>query len=873
MNRYNYDVEIFPNLFCVTFLNLETKESKLFSIHKSRNDILGLEQFLNQEIVLIGYNNLNYDGPMIQYLLQNKSNKNIIEDLFEFSTKLINSERGQFNQAWKKYQYPENIKYSQIDLMKIIEISGVAPSLKQIAITLQWWRIQDLPLPYNYIVQTEEEEKLIYEYNLNDVYITDKLYEELLPKIELREGLSSLYGVNLMSASDSKMADKILEKFYVDELGADMKVIRNLRTKREQFFLSECIAPNIKFETNFFNRIKEEIAETLVRKSNNYKYSKTIEFGGVTYELGVGGIHSVDFPAKFISDENWLILDEDVSSFYPSMMINNKIIPEHLGLDFIRVLERITKERLAAKKINKVKAEALKITINAIFGKLGSDTFWLEDPKALRSVTVSGQLYLLMLIEKLVLNNIQVISANTDGVVSRIHKSQETLFKEICNWWQKETNLNLERTDYLMYFRQDVNNYVTKKTDGKTKEKGRYLQERNVKKGYKHPIIPIAMYQFIVNNIPVEETISNHKNILDFCISQKSGNEFKIEYHLDNGDIQKLQKNNRFFVSNSGGALYKRRENNTLIGIVVGEKVIILNDYDSKKDIKEYDIKYEYYINEAKKYTDEVILCEKELTPFIDEEKNYRPPTDNKKRSDFFFQFQKVKNLPEKFVDNLMWLIENFPENNNSFCDFLQYSIDNDKFSNKFLQIIKLNYFQRFGNQKKLITFYNEFVSGENKYSKTLSNKSKEKRILILRDYWLWMPEYTFSILEQINNEASVNTIPFSKYNVNKFYVYISKIDTKSGSRAKLKTYKLQTGEERELEIFKSDLKYKRENDKDIQTLKEGDIILCKNISKKFYKTMKEDGSGWINTTKSYLFLDSYYVMTEKDEFYPPENN
>ncbi|MGK3945753.1 hypothetical protein ABK046_46340, partial [Streptomyces caeruleatus] len=89
-----------------------------------------------------------------------------------------------------------------------------------------------------------------------------------------------------------------------------------------------------------------------------------------------------------------------------------------------------------------------------------------QDEKALRSVTVSGQLYLFMLIEKLVLNGIQVISANTDGVVSRFNLSQEKLFGEIAEWWQNETGFFLEKTPYDMYFRQDVNNYITKKYNG-----------------------------------------------------------------------------------------------------------------------------------------------------------------------------------------------------------------------------------------------------------------------------------------------------------------------------------------------------------------------------------------------------------------------
>jgi DNA repair exonuclease SbcCD ATPase subunit len=64
---------------------------------------------------------------------------------------------------------------------------------------------------------------------------------------------------------------KLLEKFYTEELNADMNIVRNLRTKREQFSLRECIAPNIEFKTNYLNRIKNEISNTIVRKTNKYK--------------------------------------------------------------------------------------------------------------------------------------------------------------------------------------------------------------------------------------------------------------------------------------------------------------------------------------------------------------------------------------------------------------------------------------------------------------------------------------------------------------------------------------------------------------------------------------------------------------------------
>jgi hypothetical protein len=861
MQRYIFDIEVFPNLFCATFLNVETDETFLFSAYEKRNDLDSLQSFLDREITLVGYNNLFYDHPVLQYVLQNRKSKSLLSDIFDFSASVIATERGGFfNNSIRKYQLAEGVRYKQIDMMKIIEISGVAPSLKQAGINLQWKKVQDLPYPFDHVIQNEEEASVVYFYNLNDVLISKKLYFDVLPQIELREKLFDIFHVDLMNASNSKMADRLLEKFYVEEFHADMKVVRNLRTKRDQFLLKDCVAPNIQFETNYLKRIKNEIANTLVRKTNRYKYSKAIEFGGVKYELGVGGLHSVDSPAKFTETDEWFIYDSDVASYYPSIMINNQITPEHLGKDFIRVLERITKERLAAKKVDKVKAEALKVTINSIFGKLGSETFWLEDAKALRSVTVSGQLYLLMLIEKLVLSGIQVISANTDGVVSRVHKSQIDLFNQITDRWQKATGFILERTEYKLYFRQDVNNYITVKGNGEVKEKGRYVRKPEIKKGYKHPIVPVAMYEYVVNSVPVEQTIRNHKNILDFCISQKSGKDWQMEFELSENDTQLLQKNNRFYVSIGGGNLNKRhKEKGNVIGLLVGENVTILNDYDETVPIDEYDLNYDWYINEAKKYTEAIEEFSGSLPEFVDEAEDFAPPANTAKREEYFMRFSKVKGLPEKVIDNLMWLEDNFTGDN--FLEFLVFAEDNGKMSSKIQSLIKLNHFSKYGNQKRLLRIYTEFTSGPNKYSAKLSDKSKQKRLALLRTDCFWVEEEDFCIWDQIENEVSVIGEPFSKYPVNNFYGFVREIDCKYGT-PKVKLIKLSTGEERELKVYK--------NVMNEFPFKSGDILLCKSFKKRFRKTKDEQTGEWVETQNFDFYLDTYYKMKKNvDQFLP----
>jgi DNA polymerase elongation subunit (family B) len=165
----------------------------------------------------------------------------------------------------------------------------------------------------------------------------------------------------------------------------------------------------------------------------------------------------------------------DVASYYPNLIINNGFYPSHLGPRFIEVLKTITKERMQAKKDgDKVKADGLKITINSIFGKLGYEYFWLFDAKQFISTTVNGQLGLLMLIEQLYLGGINVISANTDGVVCSIPRELEATYYKIAKEWEKKTGLELEFTPYKKYIRRDVNSYITEKPDGDTKEKIQY---------------------------------------------------------------------------------------------------------------------------------------------------------------------------------------------------------------------------------------------------------------------------------------------------------------------------------------------------------------------------------------------------------------
>lgn len=602
--KYIYDIEVFPNFFCATFLDCDSSEKFVFVIYRDTDDRQRLRRFLDRRIQLIGFNNLSYDGPLLVALCTRNS-RDVLTELFSLSKRLI-AEDSRQDEELRTLRYPRDVKWLQMDLMKIMAFDARGVSLKQTAIHLRWRRIQDLPLPYDHQVQLDEV-GLVLDYNLNDVLITFELYKAIQPQIDLRANLGKLFGVDLTNASDSKMANVLLEKVYAQETGAEVMQLRNLRTQRRQVRLEECMGADIEFQSAAMQKLKAELEGITVFAERGFGYQKTLQWEGCEYELGTGGLHSKDRPGKFRTTGQHIIRDADVASYYPSIMIRNHIKPEHLSGDFTRILQKITQERLEAKRAgDRVKADGLKITVNSIFGKLGSDTFWLQDAKAMLAVTVSGQLYLLMLIEALTLAGIAVLSANTDGIVCSIPRQLAAQYQEICAAWQAKLGFDLEFTDYALYVRSDVNNYITQKADGSTKEKGRYATEMDLKKGYKHPIVPRCLYEYFVHGQPVEQTLHASQDILDFCISQKAGQDFKLEYHTVNGIVE-LQKTNRFYISRRGGALVKRNlATQSASGLYVGYSVQLLNDFDDQVPFNQYDVNLEFYKKEALKYIEEI---------------------------------------------------------------------------------------------------------------------------------------------------------------------------------------------------------------------------------------------------------------------------
>ena len=249
---------------------------------------------------------------------------------------------------------------------------------------------------------------------------------------------------------------------------------------------------------------------------------------------------------------------------------------------------------------------ALKLAVNSVYGKSSDMQSWIYDRQLTMFTTITGELSLMMLIEAYELRGIHVISANTDGVTVRIKKSLISTMHGINEWWMTVTGYELERTDYQKIVFSTVNDYIAIKTDGEVKKKGDFLTDFELHKNKSARIVPLALEQYFLHNIPVEHTISTHTNIYDFCIRQKASRDFHYE-GIKRATGEKIVYNKliRYYISNAGQKLLKVKNPECTTAAVAVSQVeagewlaTVCNKIDENIHTTEY-INHFYYIERA----------------------------------------------------------------------------------------------------------------------------------------------------------------------------------------------------------------------------------------------------------------------------------
>lgn len=637
---YVYDIEVFQNIFHCSVKNTETNDIYKFEISERKNQLRELVKFFKQvdkyitwgdyyttninipaNVIFCGYNNLHYDNPIINYIIEYEDKlmqyniPTICSSIFNLSKTITTSSEDNID-AWKHWKY--QIWFDTFDILTMLYSNKLRVGLKEIQVTMQYPNVQEFVCDWTKPLPLEDFDSMI-DYNINDIESTSELLNRCKKDVDLRIAIEDEYGVRVLSKDGVNIGMKILTQKYLEKTGLTWWDIKDLRSPMSVIPLKDVILPFIKYDSPILQRVLEDMKNQIVSPGRK-GYENKFVFNNLRYSVGVGGIHSVNSPEIIIPRDDEMLIDIDVASLYPSMLIEYEFYPRHLGKEFLEVYKQIKDERIEAKHNgDKVKNETLKLALNGLSGNLQNEHNFCYSPFAVMQIRINGQLLLLMLAEKLTQIGCRIVQANTDGLFVLLKKDAYSKVNSICREWEQLTKLTLEEDRFKAMYQYAINDYFAITEDNKVKEKGMFITAVKLGKGLTPKIIPKAVISFFKDGIPVEDTIKNCTDIRDFLMSEKTGKQWHVEYMNE-----EQQRTNRFYASTNGGYLWKWKDTGHKEGEIItytepyiGERkykasarqyqnmltasgVTLLNKFDNKP-IEERKINYRYYIMEAYK--------------------------------------------------------------------------------------------------------------------------------------------------------------------------------------------------------------------------------------------------------------------------------
>lgn len=603
-----YDVEVFPNVFSCTLKNTENGQVTVFEISNRKNQIWQLVSFFeNAEYLFCGYNNIHYDNPIISFILMNKGTMpnfygKITNTISKLSDTIVNSEDFE---SWKTYKYAK--LFDTMDLLTMLFSQKLRVGLKEMQVTMQYRNVQEYEGDFNAPLPDDEIDRML-AYNLNDVLSTEELLNRCKKEIELRVGIQKEFGIDVLSKDGMTIGTEILKTKYLEKTGKSWWDIKDLRSPCDMIDLNEVIFPFIYFDTPILKELLNEMKQQTVSPGRK-GYEKHFLLDNVEVTVGVGGIHTKNDPEIIIPSDNEYLLDSDVASLYPSLIISYGLVPKHLGKEFLEIYGSVREDRLYAKHHpeipgNDIKNSTYKLALNGATGNYQNEHSWLYDPVAVLKIRINGQLLLLMLTEMLLKEGARLKQLNTDGILYTIPKSVD--YQSILKKWEDKTKLTLETEEYEAFYQFAINDYLAigkgykdTKDEKLLKYKGLFIPKVSLGKGMQPMIIPKAINAYFANGVSPEDTVYACKDLNDFITYQKVDKKFSVEYNR-----KLISRINRYYVSETAPYLYKcnviggKREG--YVNMLKGHGVRIVNNFD---DIKEFpkDIDYKYYLAEIRK--------------------------------------------------------------------------------------------------------------------------------------------------------------------------------------------------------------------------------------------------------------------------------
>lgn len=337
------DIECYQNFFLVALKSLQTGS---FRAYRTPDLNTALIKTVLRDYRIVTFNGDNYDIPMLALALRGASTAEL-----KAASDYIITEGAKSWQVYRKF----DLEAPKVDHIDLIEVAPGDGSLKLYGGRLHSRRLQDLPIEPDALITPEQAEELT-RYCENDLDTTIDLYRSLEDKIALRAAMSEQYGIDLRSKSDAQIAEAVITRMVAKETGQkpSRPSIRPGTVYRYQ-------APAyLQFQTEQMRLMLLEVAESqfvIDEKGSPIEppalKGRVVRIGKSDYRMGIGGLHSSEEKSVHLASNGFTLMDVDVASFYPSIILQCGLFPEHLGAVFLKVYSEIVDSRLAAKKEQK----------------------------------------------------------------------------------------------------------------------------------------------------------------------------------------------------------------------------------------------------------------------------------------------------------------------------------------------------------------------------------------------------------------------------------------------------------------------------------------------------------------------------------------
>lgn len=412
-----------------------------------------------------------------------------------------------------------------------------------------------------------------------------QMYNDFLyNKVYMILCLSKEYKINFLNTRPSAVIEK-------------MPDLRPAYTKPVKQFYYQ--APSfLHFDTPVFQKLFNDIvSHEFVVKGGSIKHPclpQTVEIGNITAKIGVGGLHGFSPEINRASDEDNVLIDWDIKAFYPSMICREPILQSVFGKDFVTEIDKILARREEVRRTNSDLSMGLKEVLNSATGNFNNTGSKMYNPQAYIQITLTGQLYILMIADTCIKHGIPVLSINTDGLTVLDNANATDTSEAIIKRAELMTGLVFEKTMFKKYYGNNVNNYIAMKSDNEIKTRGSYRNKRELDKSN--------------NNLAVNKLVV--KVLSDGGDPVQYLKELKVEDFVNIANSDACNEAVRFYKAVNSSPVALRFSNGSTVPKSDG--CAIVNDFEPIETILN-NIDYDYYLDQAQQFINNIEPAWKQL--------------------------------------------------------------------------------------------------------------------------------------------------------------------------------------------------------------------------------------------------------------------